>query len=355
MTSTVSSKPASSPSRCLAVACSALALALSTAPAHASAPSGSPIAETLFRDGKALMRKGEYAKACPKLAESQRLEPASGTMLALALCHQKDGKLASAWAAYVDAEALARKDGRTKRAKAAKKRAAQLEPKLARLEITVSDAIGGLPDLQIRLDGTLLAQAVWGTPMPVDAGEHVVVATAADKEPWEGTVTISKPAERQQIEVGPLIDRPPEPPDEPAPDPDPLGTGSDSGEQDDSTALVISGGIVGGLGLVALGLGTFFGIQALDQIGEAQDRCTPERCTDQEAIDLNDSGALSADLSTGMIIGGGVATVTGVILLVAGTLGDDEPAADAASGMALRQVGLAVTPAGVAVTMGGGW
>jgi hypothetical protein len=49
-------------------------------------------AEALFREGRALMDMGDFVAACPKLAESHAQDPATGTLLALAVCQEGAGQ-----------------------------------------------------------------------------------------------------------------------------------------------------------------------------------------------------------------------------------------------------------------------
>src|SRR5437868_2773215 len=97
----------------------ALLLSLLTAPAPAQAASPTAddkaLATILFRDGRTLLAAGKVLEACLKFEESQRLDPAGGTILNLALCHEREGRLARAWSEFKEAEAVARGDGRSDR------------------------------------------------------------------------------------------------------------------------------------------------------------------------------------------------------------------------------------------------
>jgi len=73
------------------------------------------------------------------------------------VCHERQGKLASAWTEYNDAATLARRDQRSDRVKYAEQQLAALEPKLARLVIELS-AEGDTPGLEIRLDRETLGR-----------------------------------------------------------------------------------------------------------------------------------------------------------------------------------------------------
>ena len=53
-----------------------LAFVASAAPARADSQTNAAVAESLFREAKALLAKGQTGPACRKLEESQRLDPA---------------------------------------------------------------------------------------------------------------------------------------------------------------------------------------------------------------------------------------------------------------------------------------
>ena len=67
-------------------------------------------AERLFNEAKLLVEHRNYTAACPKFAESQRLDPGVGTLLYLADCYQHTNRPASAWTTFRQAAVTARKE-----------------------------------------------------------------------------------------------------------------------------------------------------------------------------------------------------------------------------------------------------
>ena len=100
-------------------------MVLPSGSARADDPAG---AQALFSEAKKLMSAGKYAEACPKLEESQRIAPATGTKFNLGDCYEHVGRSASAWAAFLSVAASARNANQGAREKAARDRAKALEP-----------------------------------------------------------------------------------------------------------------------------------------------------------------------------------------------------------------------------------
>ena len=69
-----------------------LGLGAVAAPARAVGPADEAGAERLFQEAKGLMAEGRVPEACSKLAEAKRLEVGGGIILALAVCHAKEGR-----------------------------------------------------------------------------------------------------------------------------------------------------------------------------------------------------------------------------------------------------------------------
>lgn len=158
-------------------------------------------AEALFSRARQLLDKKQYHEACLKLEESQRLDPAVGTLLYLGFCYEKVGRNASAWSTYRAAQSAASQAGQTGRAEIARQRADRLEPRLARLVVNV------LPNapatLKVTRNGVQLGTASLGQPMPVDPGEHVIVAKAPGREAFSTVVKV-EPGKTTTVEIGKL-------------------------------------------------------------------------------------------------------------------------------------------------------
>ena len=120
----------------LAAIVAAPEMARAAEPAHAQA-------DALFREGRTLLDTKKYDEACPKLAASHKREPGGGTVLALAICLEKQGKIASAYVRYQEAVSFAKKAGRKDRLDVAEPRIAELAPRLPYLKITLSSGAAG--------------------------------------------------------------------------------------------------------------------------------------------------------------------------------------------------------------------
>jgi hypothetical protein len=157
-----------------------MAVALSSSAARAEPPKRDrAAAEVLFRSGRDLVAKGNYTEGCAKFDASFALDPSTGTLLNIAKCHERDGKLVSALADYQQAVTLnVETRGAERRAgleSLAKEGIAALEPRLPKLRIAIADRPAGLKVLR---DGIEMPVASLGETLPMDPGKHEVSASA---------------------------------------------------------------------------------------------------------------------------------------------------------------------------------
>lgn len=289
----------------------AFACTVASSAALAQSSTDAAFAETLYRQGRDLMAQGKAAEACPKFAESQRLDPATGTLLNLAACYETVGRLASAWLAYTEAAVAARRDGRADRVNFAEQRITRLEPKLSRLTVVVS-AGAEVEGLEVRLNGALLGSASRGVPTPLDPGTYRIEATAPGKKRWSEQLVIGKDAATHTATVPPLEDAPLDSPDTPeagAGGGAPL-SGADelARERPLTTPIYLTGGAT--LALVAASAVT--GVVYLQRKSDFEDANDSQNTSvsEREVHDLRDRAQSMALISTALtaaaVVGAGI-------------------------------------------------
>lgn len=283
-------------------------------------------AEALFNEGRRLMAAGDFAAACPKFADSEAIEPAPGTALNLAACYEKAGKLASAWAAFRTAQAVAQTAKQADRARAAVKRADKLEPTLSHLIISVSPE-AQVPGLEVRCDGEPVRQPEWGVAVPRDGGGHDVEASAPGKKTWKTHVELAVSQQNLSVDLPALQSEAPPPAPEPTPAPAPVASLAAGTLPDVPPDASKSGGggpkvvglAVGAVGLAGIGFGVFAGLKAQSTYNDAAKSCTgtPPACpAGSPAFSQRDSASTWATVSTVSFVAGGAALAGGALLYV---------------------------------------
>ncbi len=323
------------------------ALMLSAAQARAEpTASEKAMAIQLFDDAHKQMAAGNYAVACQKYRDSQRLDPQLGTLLHLAECYEKSGKTASAWASFMDAIEVADKRG-DPRAKPAREHATALRARLSMLTINVTSPMA--PGIEVRLDGESLERAAWGLPEPVDPGSHKILANAPGRRPWANTVNVGANAAKVAVTVPELLAPPAEQPKTAAPPPTPKraspaakappaapskappvaparpsssplpppDTPPDEMKTNRGGTQRTIGVVVTALGAAGLAAGGVLGLTAKSKFNDAFSHCDGNQC-DATGLALRHEAVSRGNLATIVVgVGAGVLAVGSIIWLAA--------------------------------------
>lgn len=274
-------------------------LLLASSPSQAEERRDPAAAEQLFRQGRAASEKRDFLTACAKFRESNRLDPAVGTVFNIADCEEKLGRFATSWTLFQEvAQRLASDDDRQA---IAVRRAKSLEARVPLL--TVHLAPSAAAHVTVHRDGVELGSASLDTPLPVDPGDHVVVVEAPGTQPMQFRASVGE-GERAQLEVRVGVPL--------AAGTAPLAAGADSAGAHSSNAAAY---IVGGIGVAGLITGVLAGLLVLERKSTVDDNCKEHVCN-QAGIDATHSGKTLGVISTvGFVTGAvGVGTATYLFL-----------------------------------------
>jgi hypothetical protein len=265
----------------------ACVLLLVTAVANAApSPAEAARADALFKEGLRLFEGGQTAKACAKFDESYQIDPALGTLQNLALCHEKEGKLAIAYDEFTQLSAKARDAGKTQRADVARDHLAALDTKVARVTLAFPD---GVQVAAVEVDAVARD---WRAPIALEAGHHVVTAHAEGRPDARVEVDAPPTGGSQTVPVTFALPAPaPAPaavPQPPAPAPASTSSGGPPG-------VVLWG--LAGVGAAGIVVGSVFGVLTLTQKADGDSHCTGAYC-DASGLSSQDSAHTSATVST---------------------------------------------------------
>lgn len=258
-------------------------------------------AEALFDQGRRLMSAGRYAEACARFADSERIDHGVGTLLNLADCYEKSGQTASAWAGFRAVSAAASAEGQPARERIARERELAIQPLLAHLTIALPP---GLPaGAEVRRDGISLGRSLWGSPVPVDPGDHTVLVAAPGKIDYLATVHVPRaPGAAVVARVPGLRDRP--------------ASASASEARPGRSPRATAGLILLGLGGAGVVVGSIFGVRALGLKGDSSSSCRADDHCAEEGLSQRASARAAGTASTAAFIAGGVLVAGGLALTV---------------------------------------
>ncbi len=252
-------------------------------------------ADALFSEARALMESGRFTEACAKFAESERLDPAGGTALNLAICEEQAGRLASALLAYRESLVFAEQEHHAKRIAHAQQKVRELEGRVAELRLTFGEnaAVAGL---RVELDGRAMSAPTQDgqVSLPLDKGTHALRVTAPGYEAWAEEFVISRDGERLTLEVSEL---------------EPTAPASSG-----SSGPPLGSILLGASGLAAAGVGGYFYLSGRADHSDITGKCeAAQRC--REALYSGDLDAARTDILAGQLaFWGGAAALTGGVL-----------------------------------------
>ncbi|HSO37540.1 MAG TPA: hypothetical protein VLT33_33675 [Labilithrix sp.] len=268
-----------------------------TAPASANAgPNDAAQAEALFNSGKEAMTHGDLATACARLGESYKLDPAVGTLLNLATCEERSGKLLIALEHFTAARSqLPKNDFRVG---FTNERIAALSPRIAHVTVRVPPS-----GTRALCDGIEVPSTSWNVPLEMDPGAHAFVIETQGRPASHIDITLREGEERTVA---------PDP--EQAPPPAPVAVRS--APPDPPPPSRAPAYVVGGIGVAGLVTGVITGLVTMTAASTYKDHCHNGQC-DSDGLSAASAGRTAQVVSPIAFAVGAVGVAAGVWLFVA--------------------------------------
>ncbi|MBK7582943.1 MAG: hypothetical protein IPI67_22445 [Myxococcales bacterium] len=287
----------------------ALGLCLTSSVASAGEVATKAAADALFRQAVTLADGGDFRASVEKFRASYELDPARGTLQGWAMAEERLDRVLDAYARFQRLLEVSVKAGDETRASFARER---LRILVGRVPTLVIDLGGDVPKgTKLTLDDDPLPAGVAGTPLPISPGQHRIAAVAPDGRKFSRMLAVPEGA-RAHLRVT-WITTP-----RPA-DPEPQRAAADEGAPSKSKSVLPTAGLVlGAVGVVAAGVGSYLWFDAGSDFSTLEQRCPDKKCAAEEQ-DRIDRAKRKETWSQVLVIGGALAVAGGVTLYVLGS------------------------------------
>jgi serine/threonine-protein kinase len=288
--------------------------AAQTPPAPATPADGDREAQRtdLYKQAVDLANAGRWADAAEKLRAVLAIRSSPKVRFTLGQAEEHVGRLSTAYDAYAQALADAEAARQTDVADTAGVALRSLGPRVPVVRVVVTGE--GASAATATIDDHA---AHIGEPVRVDPGTHHIAVSAAGARTVESTVTV---AESQHLDVPVELAQEEATVTPASPAPAPEGEAPSTTSRSNLWPTV--GLIAAGVGVVGLGVGTYFGFDAISKNNASnQSGCNGNTCT-AGAYGTREDAKSSATLSTVSFVAGGLLAAGGVTLWLLAPRGD---------------------------------
>lgn len=159
-------------------------------------------ARQLYEQAAADMAAQAYDRACPRFEEASKLDPLHvRTLISLATCEDRWGKLVSAQQRLELARALAVEQGATDKITEIDKLSTDVKKRIPRLKILLAPRFAKAHELAVFRSGVVVSKADYGKAVPLNIDTYELTASSPDAGVWNTKIQM-KAGHTAEITIG---------------------------------------------------------------------------------------------------------------------------------------------------------